>query len=79
MTPRNRIQQLLDAADVRLDGDRPWDIRIHDESFLNRVLAHGSLALGESYMNGSWDCARTRLDAVQGARGSPGPPGANVR
>ena len=55
VTPRERIQHLLDAADVRLDGDRPWDIRIHDESFLHRVLAHGSLGLGESYMDGSWD------------------------
>ncbi len=62
MTPRNRIQQLLDAADVRLDGDRGWDIRVHDESFLDRVLAHGSLALGESYMDGSWDCAE--LDSM---------------
>ncbi|MFZ2508948.1 MAG: cyclopropane fatty acyl phospholipid synthase [Steroidobacteraceae bacterium] len=62
MSPRDRIQQLLDTADVRLDGGRSWDIRVHDESFLNRVLAHGSLALGESYMDGSWDCAE--LDAM---------------
>jgi cyclopropane-fatty-acyl-phospholipid synthase len=62
MTPRERIQHLLDAADVRLDGSRPWDIRIHDESFLHRVLAHGSLGLGESYMDGSWDVVE--LDAM---------------
>ncbi len=62
MSPRERIQQLLDAADVRLDGGRAWDIRVHDESFPGRVLAHGSLALGESYMDGSWDCAE--LDAM---------------
>ena len=55
MTPRERIQQLLDTADVRLDGNRPWDILVRDESFLHRVLAHGSLGLGESYMDGSWD------------------------
>jgi cyclopropane-fatty-acyl-phospholipid synthase len=46
---------LLDAADVRIDGDRAWDIRVHDESFYHRVLAHGSLGLGESYMDGCWD------------------------
>jgi cyclopropane-fatty-acyl-phospholipid synthase len=61
-TPRDRIQRLLDAADVRLDGSRAWDIRIHDESFLQRVLAHGSLGLGESYMDGSWDAVE--LDSM---------------
>jgi cyclopropane-fatty-acyl-phospholipid synthase len=62
MTPRERIQHLLDAADVRLDGDRPWDVRVNDESFLHRVLAHGSLGLGESYMDGNWDSAE--LDSM---------------
>lgn len=56
MTSWERIQHLLDAADVRLDGDRAWDIRVHDESFLHRVLSHGSLGLGESYLDGAWDC-----------------------
>lgn len=62
MTPRDRIQQLLAAADVRLDGSRPWDIRVHDESFFHRVLAHGSLGLGESYMDGNWDAVE--LDSM---------------
>ena len=54
---RDRIAGLLDAADVRLDGDRTWDIQVREESFLTRVLMHGSLGLGESYMDGAWDCA----------------------
>jgi cyclopropane-fatty-acyl-phospholipid synthase len=54
---RDRLASLLDAADVRLDGVRPWDIQTHDDSFPARVLAHGSLGLGESYMEGAWDCA----------------------
>ncbi|MBF8292734.1 MAG: cyclopropane fatty acyl phospholipid synthase [Steroidobacteraceae bacterium] len=62
MTPRDRIQHLLEAADVRLDGSRAWDIRVHDESFLHRVLAHGSLGLGECYMDGNWDCVE--LDSM---------------
>jgi cyclopropane-fatty-acyl-phospholipid synthase len=62
MTPRDRIQHLLEAADVRFDGGRAWDIRVHDESFLHRVLAHGSLGLGESYMDGCWDAVE--LDSM---------------
>ncbi|MGQ0430492.1 MAG: cyclopropane fatty acyl phospholipid synthase [Gammaproteobacteria bacterium] len=54
---RDRLQQLLDAADVRLDGARRWDMRVLDPYFPARVLAHGSLGLGESYMDGAWDCA----------------------
>ncbi len=52
---RFRLGQLLADADVRVDGDRPWDMRVHDERLPARVLSGGSLALGESYMDGWWD------------------------
>ncbi len=61
-TSRDRLQRLLDVADVRLDGGRAWDIRVHDQSVHHRVLAHGSLGLGESYMEGGWDSAE--LDSM---------------
>jgi cyclopropane-fatty-acyl-phospholipid synthase len=49
-------QELLALADVKIDGDRPWDITIYDERFYSKVLRQGSLGLGESYMDGWWDC-----------------------
>ena len=48
---------LLGQADIHVDGDRVWDIHVHDDAFYKRVLAGGSLALGESYMDGWWTCA----------------------
>ncbi|HET6603037.1 MAG TPA: cyclopropane fatty acyl phospholipid synthase [Xanthomonadaceae bacterium] len=58
--PRSRhsrqLQRLLAPADVRIDGDRPWDLQVREPQFYARVLAHGSLGLGESYMEGWWDC-----------------------
>ena len=54
---RNKIQDLLTLADIRINGDRPWDIQVHDERFYARILAEGSMGLGESYMDGWWDCA----------------------
>ena len=51
----NTIQNLLSLADVKINGDRPWDITIHDNRFYSRVIAGGSLAFGESYMDGWWD------------------------
>ena len=43
---------------MRIGGDRPWDPQIHDDRFYDRLLAHGSLGLGESYLDGWWDCDR---------------------
>lgn len=59
---KQRVQRLLEPADIRLGGDRPWDIRVRDETFYTRVLAQGSLGLGESFMDGCWESSA--LDAL---------------
>lgn len=51
-----KIRELLSYADVRINGDRPWDIQVHNPKLYSRVLRGGTLALGESYMDGWWDC-----------------------
>ena len=53
-----KIQYLLSFADVKINGDRPWDIQVHNTNLYSRVLAEGSLGLGEAYMDGWWDCDR---------------------
>ena len=53
---RQRVQALLDLADIKLDGDRPFDIQIHNENLYGRILGSGSLGLGESFMDGWWSC-----------------------
>lgn len=54
-TAKEAAQSLLKRADIEINGARPWDIRVHDERVYSRVLAGGSLAFGESYMDGWWD------------------------
>ena len=49
-----RVEGLLGQADIRIGGDRPWDLQVEDESFYPRVIAQGSLGLGETYMDGAW-------------------------
>jgi cyclopropane-fatty-acyl-phospholipid synthase len=49
------MRRILALADIEINGARPWDIRVHDEGFYDRVLTQGSLGLGESYMDGWWD------------------------
>lgn len=50
------IKDLLKLADVKINGDRPWDIKIINERVYDRVLEDGTLGFGESYMDGDWDC-----------------------
>lgn len=50
------VEQLLSETGVRINGSKPWDIRVWDERLYSRLLKEGSLGLGESYMEGWWDC-----------------------
>jgi len=52
---RARLTELLAHADIVIDGDRPWDPKVNDERFFDIAFA-GSLAIGEAYMDGLWDC-----------------------
>ena len=53
---KEAIIAILSQADIQIDGDRPRDIRVNNPSFYKQILAGGSLALGESYVDGWWDC-----------------------
>lgn len=52
---KTQVERALASADVAIDGNRPWDIQIHEPRFYARVIAQGSFGLGESYMDGWWD------------------------
>jgi len=53
---RQKLESMLTRADIRFDGDRPWDVQVRNESLFDRVLAYGNLGAGEAYMDGWWDC-----------------------
>ncbi len=54
----NTLAKILSLAGVKVNGNNPWDIRVHNEKFYRRVLTQGSLGLGESYMDEWWDCQK---------------------
>ncbi|MCL0096872.1 cyclopropane fatty acyl phospholipid synthase [Thermodesulfovibrionales bacterium] len=54
----SKAEHMLSLADIKIGGNRPWDIQIHNKKFYARVMAEGSLGLGESYVDGWWDCNR---------------------
>ncbi|HEX5034714.1 MAG TPA: cyclopropane fatty acyl phospholipid synthase, partial [bacterium] len=53
-----KVQQLFAKAGVRIGGRRSWDIQVSNEKFFDRALAEGNLGLGESYVDGWWECER---------------------
>ncbi len=55
MTSKEKVEQLLAKAGVTINGAQPYDLQVHDARLYDRVLSSGSLALGESYMDGWWD------------------------
>jgi cyclopropane-fatty-acyl-phospholipid synthase len=48
-------RDLLADADIHVNGDRAWDIKINDERVWSRVLRDGTLGAGEAYVEGWWD------------------------
>jgi len=55
---KNIVESLLSSTGITINGNNPCDPQVHNEKFYGRVLRQGSLGLGESYMDGWWDCER---------------------
>ena len=49
-------KQILSLAGIKINGSNPWDIRVHNKKFYRRALSEAELGIGESYMDGWWDC-----------------------
>lgn len=56
------IQDVFAKANITLNGDKPWDITVNSEQFYPRLLTNIELAIGETYVEGLWDC--TKLDEL---------------
>ncbi len=52
------IEKLLEPTGITINGNNSWDIQVKNPSFYKRVLQQHSLGLGESYMDGWWECER---------------------
>jgi cyclopropane-fatty-acyl-phospholipid synthase len=52
------VEEMLARVGVQINGSKPWDIRVNDDRMYGRILRDKNLGLGESYMDGWWDCPR---------------------
>lgn len=50
------VRKLLEHTDIRINGNNRWDIQVHDNRFYKRAVGEAELGIGESYMDGWWDC-----------------------
>src|SRR3989344_4189989 len=58
---KETVEKILYKVGVEINGSEAWDIQVHNERLYIRVLAQGSLGLGEAYMEKWWDCERVDL------------------
>jgi len=49
------MEELLEKADIHVNGPNPWDMRLLAEGVPEQALSRGNLGLGEAYMEGAWD------------------------
>ncbi len=52
------LQQLFNEAGVSINGPNPWDMQVHDPVAYSAILSKWSLGMGETYMDGFWDCEK---------------------
>ncbi len=58
MNFKPKMQELLDLAGIKINGNNPWDIKVHNPKLYTQVLSRGNLGIGEAYMAGWWDCEK---------------------
>jgi cyclopropane-fatty-acyl-phospholipid synthase len=50
------LRDVFHLGGIEVNGPNPWDIQIHDPRSYDRILRDSALGLGESYLDGWWDC-----------------------
>ena len=50
------LERMLATTGITINGSSPWDMHVRDDRVFSRLLQKKSLGLGESYMEGWWDC-----------------------
>ncbi len=56
MSFEKQSRNILEKAGIEINGSKPWDIQVNNKRIYQKVFSKGSLGLGESYMDGDWDC-----------------------
>ena len=52
---RKAIEKFLNASDIQINRNNPWDLQVNNPNAFERIVNRGSLALGESYVDQWWE------------------------
>lgn len=50
------VRGIISGSGLEINGPARWDPQVRDPGVYNRFLAEGRLGLGESFLEGGWDC-----------------------
>ena len=50
------VREIFASAGVGVEGRQPGDILVKNDGFYGRLVREASIGLGESYMDGWWEC-----------------------
>lgn len=64
----HKIRTILASADIEINGSHPWDPQVRDPRTLMRIMSGGTVAIGETYMDGWWDVADLSGMVLRGGR-----------
>ena len=46
----------MSARGIQVNGPNDWDLQVHDDSWIREIELKGTLAIGDAYVSGLWDC-----------------------
>lgn len=52
------LETLIKPAGIKINGENPWDIQVHNPKFWDKLSRELSTGAGEGYMEGDWDCQK---------------------
>lgn len=55
MITESIVKKTLAKAGIGMSGENPWDLQVRNKKLYPDLIARGSLALGEGYMNDWWN------------------------
>lgn len=57
-SPPAVLGELFALGGITFNGAQPWDIKVFDDEAYRKIIAKGSLGLGEAFVDGLWDSDR---------------------
>jgi len=48
---KDKISEIFEKADIKINGSRPWDIQVKDERLFRRIALNGLMGLGDAYVD----------------------------